>query len=112
MLFLQLLADGLVSGLAVGLVAISFSLIYSTTRIFHVAHAGIYTLGGYIAWYAETWGIPFAVGCVLAVIGSAAIGGLIQKFLYEELERRSASPLVFLIASLGMLAMLQNGVAM
>ena len=112
MLFLQLLADGLVSGLAVGLVAISFSLIYSTTRVFHVAHAGIYTLGGYIAWYAEDLGIPFAISCVLAIAGAAAMGGLIQKYLYEQLERRSASPLVLLIGSLGMLAMLQNGVAM
>ena len=111
MLFLQLLADGLVSGLAVGLVAISFSLIYSTTRVFHVAHAGIYTLGGYIAWYATELNIPFAIACLLAIAGAAATGGLIQSQLYERLERRNASPLVLLIASLGTLAMLQNIVA-
>lgn len=111
MLFLQLLADGLVSGLAVGLVAISFSLIYSTTRVFHVAHAGIYTVGGYIAWYATEFNVPFAAACVLAVVGSALIGGLIQSQLYERLGKSNASPLVLLIASLGALAMLQNLVA-
>ena len=40
----------LVTGCALGVVAISFSLVYATTKIFHVAHAGIYTLGGYLAW--------------------------------------------------------------
>jgi branched-chain amino acid transport system permease protein len=46
MLALQLLATGLVTGCALGVVAISFSLVYATTKIFHVAHAGIYTLSG------------------------------------------------------------------
>ena len=50
MLALQLLVTGLVTGCALGVVAISFSLVYATTKIFHVAHAGIYTLGGYLAW--------------------------------------------------------------
>ena len=49
MLALQLL-HRLVTGCALGVVAISFSLVYATTKIFHVAHAGIYTLGGYLAW--------------------------------------------------------------
>lgn len=111
MLFLQLLIDGLVSGCAVGLVAISFSLIYATTRVFHVAHAGLYTLGGYIAWYASTQGLPFVLACVLGVLVTTAAGALIQRQLYETLERRAATPLVMLIASLGALAMLQNGIA-
>lgn len=112
MLFLQLLIDGLVSGCAVGLVAISFSLIYSTTRVFHVAHAGLYTLGGYIAWYAATLGAPFALACLLGVLLTAGTGALIQQQLYQRLERLQASDLALLIASLGMLAMLQNLVAM
>ena len=44
MLALQLLVNGLVTGAALGLVAVSFSLIYATTKLFHVAHAGVYTL--------------------------------------------------------------------
>lgn len=112
MLLLQLLVDGLVTGCAVGLVAVSFSLYYSTTRVFHVAHAGVYTLGGYLAWYAATLGIPFALACALGIAGAALAGALVQRFLYDELERREATPLVMLIASLGALAVLQNGVAM
>jgi branched-chain amino acid transport system permease protein len=111
MLYLQLLADGLVTGCAIGLVAVSFSLIYSTTKVFHVAHAGIYTAGGYIAWFAALFGAPFAIACIIGVIGAALIGAVIQRQVYQRLEQRGATPLVLLIASLGVLAVLQNGVA-
>jgi branched-chain amino acid transport system permease protein len=111
MLYLQLFADGLVTGCAIGLVAVSFSLIYSTTKVFHVAHAGIYTAGGYIAWFVASYGAPFTAACVVGVIGSALLGAVIQSQVYQRLEDRSAPPLVLLIASLGVLAVLQNGVA-
>lgn len=112
MLALQLLVDGLISGCAIGLVAVSFSLYYSTTRVFHVAHAGVYTVGGYGAWYAATLGAPFALAALAGVALAAAFGVVIQRGLYDVLERRSATPLVFLIASLGALAILQNLMAM
>ena len=50
MLALQLLINGLITGSALGIVAISFSLVFSTAKIFHVAHAGVYTMAGYLAW--------------------------------------------------------------
>ena len=43
MLALQLLCNGIVTGCALGIVAVSFSFVYATTKIFHVAHAGVYT---------------------------------------------------------------------
>ena len=111
MLILQLVADGIVSGCAVGLVAISFAYVYTTTGVFHVAHAGVYTLSGYVAWYLSGLGLPFALAFVAAILASAAVGALIQWQLYERLARAGASPLVMLIASLGTLAILQNLVA-
>src|SRR6478672_11791241 len=98
MLYLQLLADGLVTGCAIGLVAVSFSLIYSTTKVFHVAHAGIYTAGGYIAWFVASYGAPFTLACIVGVIGSALLGAVIQSQVYQRLEERSAPPLALLIA--------------
>ena len=111
MLALQLLATGLVTGCALGVVAISFSLVYATTRIFHVAHAGIYTLGGYLAWSLVTRGAPLVVALIVPIIACTALGALIQSQLYARLERRRATHLVVLIASLGVLAVIQNIVA-
>ncbi len=111
MLALQLLATGLVTGCALGVVAISFSLVYATTKIFHVAHAGIYTLGGYLAWSLVVHGAPLAIALVVSIVACTALGALIQGQLYARLERRRATHLVVLIASLGALAVIQNIVA-
>ena len=111
MLALQLLATGLVTGCALGVVAISFSLVYATTKIFHVAHAGIYTLGGYLAWSLVVHGAPLLLALLIPIAVCAALGALIQSQLYARLERRRATHLVILIASLGTLAVIQNIVA-
>src|SRR3984957_12635877 len=111
MLGLQLLATGLVTGCALGVVPISFSLVYATTKIFHVAHAGIYTLGGYLAWSLMVYRVPLALAFLLTIAVCAAIGAAMQSQLYARLERRRATHLVVLIASLGMLAVMQNVIA-
>ena len=108
MLALQLLCNGIVTGCALGIVAISFSFVYATTKIFHVAHAGVYTMGGYIAWSMLEHGFPAAVAFLVAVVACVVLGALIQGVLYAKLERRRATHLVVLIASLGALAVIQN----
>ncbi len=108
MLALQLLCNGIVTGCALGIVAVSFSLVYATTKIFHVAHAGVYTTGGYIAWSMLGYGFPAAFAFATAIAVCAALGALIQGGLYARLERRRATHLVVLIASLGTLAVIQN----
>jgi branched-chain amino acid transport system permease protein len=108
MLALQLLCNGIVTGCALGIVAVSFSFIYATTKIFHVAHAGVYTMGGYIAWSMLRHGFPPAVAFVAAIAACTLLGALIQGVLYARLEQRRATHLVVLIASLGTLAVIQN----
>lgn len=111
MLLLQLLINGLVTGCALGVVAISFSLIYATTKIFHVAHAGVYTMAGYVAWWLVSRGAPQIVALLIAIGASALLGALIQGGLYAPLAKRRATHLVVLIASLGVLAVIQNIIA-
>jgi len=108
---LQLLADGLVTGIGIGLVAISFTLYYATTGTFHVAHAGLYTLGAYMAWWLTTMSVPFALACIAAAAICLLAGLLVQVLVYDRLDRTDASPLAKLIASLGVLYVLQNLVA-
>jgi branched-chain amino acid transport system permease protein len=111
MLFLQLLVNGVVTGCALGVVAFSFSLVYSTTRIFHVAHAGIYTLAGYLAWSLSRAGLPDFVSLFAMPLVCALLGALMQRALYDPLSERKATHLVVLIASLGLLAIIQNAIA-
>ncbi len=111
MVLVQLLVNGIITGCALGVVAISFALVYFTTRIFHVAHAGIYTLGGYLAFSLVTRGVPDPLALLIAMAVCAAAGALIQTQLYARLERRGATHLIMLIASLGALAVIQNIIA-
>lgn len=108
MLALQLLINGLVTGSALGVVAVSFSLIFSTTKIFHVAHAGVYTMAGYLGWSLVTRGVPSPLALVIVVLLCAAVGALIEHQLYDRLKQRRATDLVILIASIGLLAVMQN----
>jgi branched-chain amino acid transport system permease protein len=111
MVILQLLINGLVTGTGLGMVAVSFALVYSTLRIFHVAHAGVWTLSGYVAYSVTRAGLPLAAGLAGGILAAAAAGALIQWLIYAPLARRGASNLVVLIASLGLLAVIQNVLA-
>jgi branched-chain amino acid transport system permease protein len=93
MLALQLLCNGIVTGCALGIVAVSFSFIYATTKIFHVAHAGVYTMGGYVAWSMLRHGLPAPLAFLVAIAACTALGALIQGVLYARLERRRATHL-------------------
>ena len=79
MLALQLLINGLVTGSALGVVAVAFSLVFSTAKIFHVAHAGVYTMAGYLAWTLARHGVPSPLALVVAIC--AGVGALIEHQL-------------------------------
>jgi branched-chain amino acid transport system permease protein len=111
MLFLQLLMEGLVTGCAMGVVAVTFTVIYTTTQVFHIAHGSIYTLGGYVAWYLTEQGVPFVVALPVAILFCAAMGALLQQQLYNRLLARKATGLVLLIGSLGAALVIENTIA-
>ena len=69
----QLLVSGIVLGSRYALVAVSFGIIYSTTQIFHLAHAATYTVTAYAAIVAANMlGAPLwlaiVAGLVVAVV--------------------------------------------
>jgi hypothetical protein len=42
-----------------------------------VAHAGVFTLGGYLAWSLTTHGAPLILAFVIAIAACAGTGALI-----------------------------------
>ena len=48
MLYLELLIQGLIQGSMYAIIAVGLTLVYGLLRILHVAHAGLFTLGGYL----------------------------------------------------------------
>jgi len=112
-MLLQLLANGLVNGCLYALMALGFALIYNTTRTFHIAHGAIYTVAAYLCWFFMVpLGWPVIAAVVIAIVGAAVLGVLVEVIVYAPLERRGASQLVALLSSLGLYVALVNLVAM
>jgi len=108
-LLLQLLATGIVVGSLYALCAVGWGLIYGTTLHFHVAHGAVFTLAAYYAYVAQhLLGLPLWLAVIAAIVAAAVSGLLIDLLVYQPLERRGAVRTVVFIASLGLLIVIEN----
>lgn len=112
-MFTQLFINSIIAGSVYTLVAVSFSLIYSTTRFFHFAHGAVYTFSPYFAYlFTIILGLPLAFSIPLAICSSTLVGMLTELLIYKPLRRQGTTPLVLLLASLGIYIILQNIISM
>jgi len=110
---LQFLANGFCKGAVIALVALGFGLIYTTTRVFHIAHAAIYVLGAYALYAAMIWlKLPLPVAVGFGILVAVIAGMLVDWSVYQPLAKRSASSAVVLISSLGVLIVFENLIAL
>ncbi len=108
-IFLQLLFNGLIAGSIYALVASGFSLIYSTNRFMHFAHGGTVTVSAYILLTLfQIWGLNFYFATALTVIAAGTLGYLMHVLLYQPLRKRGSSGAILLIASVGLMILLEN----
>ena len=105
-LFEQLLVSGIVVGSTYALIGVSFGVIYSTTRIFHFAHAVVYTLAAYMAVVGvDNLGLPLAVAVPFGILCGTVFGVLVEAFPivgYRALRAASATLLGLFLVSLGL----------
>jgi len=100
MLYVELLIQGIVQGSIYALIALGLTLVYGLLRILHVAHAALFTLGGYIGVIVtnETGSFPLAIVVAMIVVG--LVGIAIYKLVYEPILSRP--PFIALIASIAL----------
>lgn len=109
----QLIVNGIVAGAAFALIAIGFALIYNTAGFFHFAHGALFTVGAYSSFFLVSWlGVPLIFSIPIAIATAALIGCFLDLLFFVPLRRRGSSPLVLLLASLGIYIVLQNLVSM
>ena len=110
--FLQFAVLGLGAGAAYALLAQGVVLIYRGSGIVNFAHGGFAMVAGYFCFQTlhidGGWPLGLAIGT--AVLFGAALGALFQQLVMRPLQR--AAPIVRLIATLGLLVMLQAGVTL
>lgn len=100
MLFVNLCMQGLLQGGIYALVAIGLTLVYGLLRILHVAHAGLYTLGGYIAVLVTNASGSFSLGLSAAMLSVGIVGVILYRLIYHPVLDKP--PFVALIASIGL----------
>ena len=105
----QIIINIIISFSIFNLAALSFSLIYQTTRFFHFAHAVVFTFGAYFTFLLSQlvgWSLVSAI--LTAIVAACLIGCMAEWFIYRPLRKRKSSSIVLLLASLGIYIVLQN----
>ncbi len=100
MLILDLLVQGVIQGGMYSLIAIGLTLVYGLLRILHVAHAGLFALGGYCAVLITNATGSFTLALVCAMIFVGLVGMVIYRLFYQPILDKP--PFVALIASIGL----------
>ena len=106
---MQLVLNILLSSSIYLILCLSFTIIYQTTRIFHIAHAITITLGPYYTFMlAKQCGIDLYLSIPIAVVFTIISAISIEIIIYRPLRQKKTESWQMLIASLGVYICLQN----
>lgn len=103
----QLLANGLVDGVLIASLSLGFGLLHSATRFFAFTFGASFAYAAYAYLVIGSYLGPVGAGAA-AVLAASALGVLLDRLVYARLRRRSAAPVVAMIASIGLYVVLQN----
>ncbi|WP_099824603.1 branched-chain amino acid ABC transporter permease [Oceaniglobus indicus] len=106
--------EGAVTAAILALTAMGLSVVFGVMRVVNVAHGEFYMLGAVIAWFvAATLGTHPAVGFVAAlVIAPLLVGALASLADVLILQRINYDPERTIVATIGLLYILQQGTLM
>lgn len=86
----QIIANGLYLGAQYALIALGLTLIFSLMNVLNFAHGQMYVFGGFVCYTVVTQlGMPFIVGLIVSAVVLGVMGGVIEKFLFRPVIRRS-----------------------
>lgn len=109
----QFIINGLITGILYSLLAIGFALVYNTTRVFHIAAAGIYVFAAYMFWFfVARVGLPVISASLVAIVLTMVLSLLSELLVYRPLKNKKASLNVAMIASIGAMTVIVNTIAM
>ena len=106
-LVVELAVQGIINGSIYAMVAIGLAMVFGLLRILHIAHAGLFAIGGYVGVVVTNASGSFALALVVAMLVVGLCGVLIYRFCYEPILNRP--PYVALIASVGLFLAMEEG---
>ncbi|MFA6505766.1 MAG: branched-chain amino acid ABC transporter permease [Treponemataceae bacterium] len=117
--FLAQLLNGLTIGSFYALVALGYSMVFGVMKLINFAHGDLFTLGAYLGFsilvgsagaltgLCGPW-VGIALALVVAAIGVAAAGLVVENLAYRPVYRAGRLPLV--VSALGISIVIQNAV--
>ncbi|MBN1628802.1 MAG: branched-chain amino acid ABC transporter permease [Thermoleophilia bacterium] len=110
MLVGQLIFDGFSMGLVFVILACGLVLITSVNRILFMAYGIFYTIGAYTTWASiQHLKVPYVVALLVGLIVSGILGIICYIVVLHRLQRLEGGFLATLIASMGLLMLLNQG---
>ena len=97
--FLQFLFSGLTVGAIYALVAVGFTLIYSSSDVINFAQGEFVMIGGMVTYVLAAAGAPWPVAGLLAIVVAVAVGLLLHRLAIEP--ARDASAVTLIIVTIG-----------
>jgi neutral amino acid transport system permease protein len=104
---LQAVADTALTGLSTGSIyalgAVGLTLVYGILKLVNFAQGDFLTFGAYIAFLVNiTWGLPFVLAVVGAMVTTALLGVLLEKVMWGPMRSRGAGMLQLLLMAIGL----------
>ncbi len=97
----QVVLNGLVSGLVIAVLALGFAAVYVPARVFYIGLAGVYTVVPFLVWEALQRGVPASIAVLFGLVGGTAASVACEMLNHGPLEKKGGSPGTHLISSLG-----------
>jgi neutral amino acid transport system permease protein len=110
-MFLQLAANGLVTGSVFAIAAVGVSLVYGILRLVNFAYGDVMTFGAFVAvLFNVTLGLQMVVAAVLAMVATAALSVALEGALWRPLRARRAGFMSLFLASIGLALVLREAI--
>jgi branched-chain amino acid transport system permease protein len=110
-MFLQLAANGLVTGSVLAIAALGISLIYGILRLVNFAYGDIMTFGAFIAVLCNvTIGLQMIVAAAIAMAVTAILCVGLEGVLWRPLRARRAGFMSLFLASIGLALVLRQAI--
>ena len=102
---LSWLLPGISAGGQYALIALGYTMVYGILRLINFAHGDIFTVAGFVMFYAIT-AMPLGAAIVFTIAVTVLLGFLVERLAYKPL--RSAPRMSVMISAIGVSYLLQN----
>jgi len=108
----QLVMNAIIAGAAYAILALGFNVIFGITKFLNMAYGAVAVVGAYgVFLFCRLNSLPLWLGIPLAIIAAGIVSYLSDVLVFRKLRRRKATSLVHVVASLGLMFLLQAAIA-